>query len=125
MTWVGDNLGLIWEQLREHLYLAIVPVILGLLISVPLGYVATRYSWLANPLIAFGGVLYSLPSIALFIVLPAVLGTKVLSTVNIIVALTIYTVVAADPQRDRRTALRAARRPAVGDRGRVRRRCTG
>jgi osmoprotectant transport system permease protein len=92
MTWVGDNLGLIWEQLGEHLYLAIVPVILGLLISVPLGYLATRYAWLANPLIALGGVLYSLPSIALFIVLPAILGTQVLSTVNIVVALTIYTV---------------------------------
>jgi osmoprotectant transport system permease protein len=92
MSWIGDNLGLIWEQLREHLYLAILPVVLGLIISVPLGYVATRYSWLANPLIAFGGLLYSLPSIALFIVLPAILGTKVLSTINIIVALTIYTV---------------------------------
>lgn len=92
MTWIADNLTLIWEQLREHLYLAIVPVLLGLLISVPLGYLATRYAWLANPLIAFGGVLYSLPSIALFIVLPAILGTQVLSTVNIVVALTIYTV---------------------------------
>ncbi|MEU4287597.1 ABC transporter permease subunit [Kribbella sp. NPDC026596] len=92
MNWIADNIALIWEQLREHLYLAIIPVILGLIISVPLGYVATRYSWLANPLIALGGVLYSLPSIALFIVIPAVLGTKVLSTVNIIVALTIYTV---------------------------------
>lgn len=92
MTWVGDNLGLIWDQLREHLYLAILPVILGLLIAVPLGYLATRYAWLANPLIAFGGVLYSLPSIALFIVLPAILGTQVLSTINIVVALTIYTV---------------------------------
>ena len=92
MSWIGDNLGLIWEQLREHLYLAILPVLLGLIISVPLGYIATRYSWLANPLIAFGGVLYSLPSIALFIVIPAILGTKVLATINIIVALTIYTV---------------------------------
>lgn len=92
MTWIGDNLGLIWDQLREHLYLAILPVVLGLLIAVPLGYVATRFSWLANPLIAFGGVLYSLPSIALFIVLPAILGTQVLSPVNIVVALTIYTV---------------------------------
>jgi osmoprotectant transport system permease protein len=92
MTWILDNLGLIWDQLREHLYLAIVPVLLGLLISVPLGYLATRFSWLANPLVAFGGVLYSLPSIALFIVLPAILGTQVLSTINIVVALTIYSV---------------------------------
>ena len=68
------------------------PVLIGLLLAVPLGYVATRYGWLANPLIAFGGVLYSLPSIALFIVLPAILGTQVLSPVNIIVALTLYAV---------------------------------
>jgi osmoprotectant transport system permease protein len=92
MSWIGDNLGLIWDQLSEHIYLAILPVIFGLLISVPLGYVATRYSWLANPLIALGGVLYSLPSIALFIVLPAILGTQVLSRINIVVALTIYAV---------------------------------
>ncbi|TCM51184.1 osmoprotectant transport system permease protein [Kribbella orskensis] len=92
MTWVGDNLGLIWDQLSEHIYLAILPVVFGLLIALPLGYVATRFSWLANPLIALGGVLYSLPSIALFIVLPVVLGTQVLDPVNIVVALTIYTV---------------------------------
>ncbi|WP_433011950.1 ABC transporter permease [Kribbella sp. CA-294648] len=92
MTWIGDNLDVIWAALREHLYLSVLPVLIGLLIAVPLGYVATRYGWLANPLIALGGVLYSLPSLALFIVLPAVLGTKVLSPVNIIIALTVYTV---------------------------------
>lgn len=92
MTWIGDNQGLIWDQLLEHVYLAIVPVVLALLIAVPLGYMATRYGWLANPLIAFGGVLYSLPSIALFIILPAVLGTKILSPINIVAALTIYAV---------------------------------
>jgi osmoprotectant transport system permease protein len=92
MTWIGDNLSLIWEQLSEHIYLAILPVIFGLIIAIPLGYVATRFSWLANPLIALGGVLYSLPSIALFIVLPVILGTRVLDRINIIIALTIYAV---------------------------------
>src|SRR3954462_11549092 len=92
MTWIGDNLALIWAQLSEHIYLAILPVILGLVIAIPLGYVATRFAWLANPLIALGGVLYSLPSIALFIVLPVILGTRVLDRINIIIALTIYAV---------------------------------
>jgi osmoprotectant transport system permease protein len=92
MTWIGDNLSLIWDQLSEHIYLAILPVILGLVIAIPLGYVATRFGWLANPLIALGGVLYSLPSIALFIVLPVILGTRVLDRINIIIALTIYAV---------------------------------
>jgi osmoprotectant transport system permease protein len=92
MTWIGDNLALIWDQLSEHIYLAILPVIFGLIIAIPLGYVATRFAWLANPLIALGGVLYSLPSIALFIVLPVILGTRVLDRINIIIALTIYAV---------------------------------
>jgi osmoprotectant transport system permease protein len=92
MTWIGDNLSLIWQQLSEHIYLAILPVIFGLIIAIPLGYIATRFSWLANPLIALGGVLYSLPSIALFIVLPVILGTRVLDRINIIIALTIYAV---------------------------------
>jgi osmoprotectant transport system permease protein len=92
MTWIGDNVALIWAQLSEHIYLAILPVIFGLIIAIPLGYVATRFAWLANPLIALGGVLYSLPSIALFIVLPVILGTRVLDRINIIIALTIYAV---------------------------------
>ncbi|MFC0624692.1 ABC transporter permease [Kribbella deserti] len=92
MTWVGENLDIIWAQLREHIYLAVLPVLFGLLIAVPLGYLATRHSWLANPLVALGGVLYSLPSIALFIVLPVILGTQILSPINIIAALTIYAV---------------------------------
>ena len=92
MTWISENSSLILDKLGVHIFMAILPVIIGLVIALPLGYVASRYNWLANPLIAFGGVLYSIPSIALFIVLPAVLGTKVLSKVNIIVALTIYVV---------------------------------
>jgi osmoprotectant transport system permease protein len=92
VIWIGANLDLILNKLAVHIYMAILPVIIGLAIALPLGYIATRYNWLANPLIALGGVLYSIPSIALFIVLPAVLGTKVLSKVNIIVALTIYVV---------------------------------
>jgi osmoprotectant transport system permease protein len=92
VTWIGENSSLILDKLGVHIFMAILPVIIGLAIALPLGYVASRYNWLANPLIAFGGVLYSIPSIALFIVLPAVLGTKVLSKVNIIVALTIYVV---------------------------------
>jgi osmoprotectant transport system permease protein len=43
-------------------------------------------------LIPAAGVLYTVPSLALFVVLPGILGTRILSEVNIVVALTIYTV---------------------------------
>ena len=37
-------------------------------------------------------LLYTIPSLALFIILPTVLGTRILDPVNVVVALTIYAV---------------------------------
>ncbi len=37
------------------------------------------------------GLLYTIPSIALFVVLPAILGTRILDPLNVVVALTLYT----------------------------------
>lgn len=36
------------------------------------------------------GLLYTVPSLALFVLLPGLLGTKILDTVNVVVALTLY-----------------------------------
>jgi osmoprotectant transport system permease protein len=88
--------GVAWSTLAEltlrHLYLAGVPLLVGLVISVPLGWLATRVRWLGPPLVAGTGLMYTIPSLALFILLPLVLGTQVLSDVNVLVAMTIYTV---------------------------------
>ena len=65
---------------------------LGLLIALPIGWLAHRYRWLYAPLITIAGLLYTIPSIALFVVLPGLLGTKVLDPINVVVALTLYTV---------------------------------
>jgi osmoprotectant transport system permease protein len=89
-------LGVAWSTLGEltlrHLYLAGLPLLVGLLLSLPLGWLATRVRWLGAPIIAGTGLMYTIPSLALFILLPLVLGTKVLSDVNVLVAMTIYTV---------------------------------
>lgn len=88
--------GVAWSTIGEllvrHLYLAGVPLLIGLLISLPLGWLATRYRWLAPPMIAGTGLLYTIPSLALFILLPLVLGTRILDDANVLVAMTIYTV---------------------------------
>ena len=65
---------------------------LGLVIALPIGWLAQRYRWLYAPLVSIAGLLYTIPSIALFVVLPGLLGTKVLDPINVAVALTIYTV---------------------------------
>jgi osmoprotectant transport system permease protein len=90
--WIPRNGDRILALLIEHLRLALIPVLVGLLLAVPIGWVASRYRRARAVLIPAAGVLYTVPSLALFVVLPGVLGTRILSEINIIVALTIYTV---------------------------------
>jgi osmoprotectant transport system permease protein len=92
VTWLRDHLGEVFGLIGQHAYLAGVPLILGLLIALPLGWVARRYKGLYPVLIIGTGLLYTIPSLALFIMLPLLLGTKILDPVNVLVAMTIYTV---------------------------------
>ncbi|MDQ1537293.1 MAG: osmoprotectant transport system permease protein [Actinomycetota bacterium] len=92
MTWFRDHLGEVLGFAVQHIYLAGVPLILGLLIALPLGWLARRYRGLYPLLIVGTGLLYTIPSLALFIILPLLLGTKVLDPNNVIIAMTLYTV---------------------------------
>jgi osmoprotectant transport system permease protein len=91
-SYLHDNAGTIGGLLRAHTYLSVVPVVLGLLIALPLGALADTKRWLMTPLLATAGALYSLPSLALLLLLPIILGTQILDSVNLIIALTLYTV---------------------------------
>jgi osmoprotectant transport system permease protein len=92
ISYFTDHRGEILSWLGYHVWLSALPVLLGLVISLPLGWLANRYRWLYAPLVSVSGLLYTIPSIALFVILPGVLGTKVLDPINVAVALTIYTV---------------------------------
>lgn len=92
MTWVLDHTGQILSLAGQHAYLAGIPLLVGLLLALPLGWLARRYPLLYTPLIVGTGLLYTIPSLALFILMPLVIGTKILDPVNVVVAMTIYTV---------------------------------
>lgn len=92
MTWINDHWSEIFALARSHVWLAGVPLILGLLIALPLGWAARRWSRLYPVLISTSGLLYTIPSLALFVLMPALLGTKQLDPLNVVVAMTIYTV---------------------------------
>ncbi len=92
MTWILDHLDDIGYYTVQHAWLAGLPLLLGLLLATPLGWVARRYRGLYTPVVAGTGLLYTIPSLALFILMPLILGTGILDPVNVVVAMTIYTV---------------------------------
>jgi osmoprotectant transport system permease protein len=92
MTWVLGNLDLIGGLLLQHLYFALPPIAIGLVLAIPLGWLADRNAAMRSTLVNISGLLYTIPSLALFVLLPPLLGTGILNPANVIVALTIYTV---------------------------------
>src|ERR671912_1246014 len=92
MTWLTDNWRTVLDLALSHLYLAGIPLVVGLLVSLPLGWAAKRWSRSYPALITTTGLLYTIPSLALFVLMPGVLGTKILDPVNVVVAMTVYTV---------------------------------
>lgn len=92
MNWIINNLDLIWSLTLEHVRLSIPPIVLGFLISIPLGWVAYRFKLTRGILLTVAGLLYTIPSLALFVILPPLLGISFLSELNITIALTLYAV---------------------------------
>ena len=90
-NWLNRNTDQILSWFGSHLWLAAVPTVLGLVLALPLGAIAFRYRWSYTVLITLAGLLYTIPSLALFVVLPGILGTKILNPLNVVIALTLYT----------------------------------
>ena len=82
----GDVLDLLWT----HAWLSVVPVLIGLLLAVPVGWLARRYSFSYPPIMTLSGLLYTIPSIALFVMIPPLLGLDPLSPLQVPIALTVY-----------------------------------
>ena len=92
MDWLNKNWELVIGLSGVHIGLSILPVVVGLAVSLPLGWVAFRYKKVGRFLVPASGLLYTIPSLPLFIALPVVLGTSILDPANLIVGLTIYAV---------------------------------
>ncbi|WP_306357671.1 MULTISPECIES: ABC transporter permease [unclassified Nocardia] len=92
MRYLIDNFGDIADYTRTHLVLALVPLLLGLLIAIPAGAVAHRVPWLRRITVTAAGIAYTIPSLALFVILPPLLGISTIDPLNVIIALTIYSV---------------------------------
>lgn len=91
-AWIQRNLAMIGNLLVDHIILSVLPVLIALIVSLPLGFLVFKTKRVANVILAFLGVIYSIPSLALFVMMPLILGTKILNPVNIVVALAIYSI---------------------------------
>jgi len=90
VTWLLNNGEMIGQLVVAHLLISLPPIILSFVISVPIGWVANRYRWSRGTLLTVLGLLYAIPSLPLFIILPLVLGTGLRDSINLVVALTLY-----------------------------------
>ena len=92
MDWFLSNSGMVMERAGQHLVLSVIPMVLGLVLSVPLAQLARMNTTLRSVVLTASSLLYTIPSLALFIILPPLLGTRILDPLNVIVALTLYAV---------------------------------
>jgi osmoprotectant transport system permease protein len=91
ITYLRNNYPDVLADLVQHLWLSLIPVVVGALLALPVGYLAVRRRGLYQPIVNVGGVIYSIPSLALFLMIPAVIGVGVLSPLNVLIGLSLYT----------------------------------
>jgi osmoprotectant transport system permease protein len=76
------------DPLFRHLELVVIAVVAGFVIAFALGLLAHRRHWLVGPIVGVTGVLYTIPSVAAFLLLIPITGFGLLTAV---IALTAYT----------------------------------
>ena len=91
MNYLLNHLDTAWALTLIHLRLSLIPVILGLLIAVPLGALVWRHRTLRRLSTVTASLVFTIPSLALFVALPLIIPTRILDEANVIVALTLYT----------------------------------
>jgi osmoprotectant transport system permease protein len=79
------------EKLLDHVYLSLVPLVVSIVLAIVLGLLCHRFRPVNAVLISLSNVVYTIPSLALFALIPAMIGTRVLDPINVIIALTLYT----------------------------------
>ncbi|HYB81599.1 MAG TPA: ABC transporter permease [Mycobacterium sp.] len=91
MHYLLTHLDDAWALAVVHLRLSLLPVLIGLAIAVPLGVLVQRAPVARRLTTATASVVFTIPSLALFVVLPMIIGTRILDEANVLVALTAYT----------------------------------
>jgi osmoprotectant transport system permease protein len=87
-AWAADHLDELAGRVVQHVILAGIAVLVGFAISLALSILASRRAAVRAPLVSLSGVLYTIPSLALFAALVPVTGLSILTAV---IPLVLYT----------------------------------
>jgi osmoprotectant transport system permease protein len=90
LDWVIDNADVIARRIGEHLLVTLIAVVAGFVISFAIALLVRRFPTLYGPVLGIAGVMYAIPSIALFVILIPVTGLSLLTAE---IALVSYTLV--------------------------------
>jgi osmoprotectant transport system permease protein len=77
--WLASHGAEIGERVGEHLGLTLIAVVIGLVVAFAFSFVALRVPRLYAPITGFTGILYTIPSLALFAFLVPYTGLSVLT----------------------------------------------
>jgi osmoprotectant transport system permease protein len=78
--WVARHLDVIAGDVGQHVQLTVIAVLVGLLISAPLGLAAARRPVIGGTILSAAGILYTIPSLALFALLVPFTGISLLTS---------------------------------------------
>ena len=87
-SWIADNLDRYKKPLMQHIELTLIAVAIGFAIAFSLALLAHRRRWLIPPITQITGILYTLPSVAVFFLLLPLTGRGKLTA---LIALVSYT----------------------------------
>lgn len=88
MSYLLKNPGRVLALVLEHLQMTSLTLVIAVLLALPLALLVTRYRWLNVPILGTLGILYTVPSLALIILLVPLFG---LNERSVIAAMVIYT----------------------------------
>jgi osmoprotectant transport system permease protein len=86
--WAIDHIDRYLHPALEHIVLVVISVALGFVIAMGLAILSHRYRWFHSPIAIFTGVLFTIPSVAFFILLLPVTGR---GNTTAVIALTCFT----------------------------------
>lgn len=88
--WLSANSGRIGSLALDHLAISAPAILLAFLLAVPLGWLAHKSGPAREVLVVLTSLIYVIPSLAMFILMPLVLSTSILSPLNVVAAMTLY-----------------------------------